>query len=124
MVNTHKKYVDIAYGTRIMGGKEDAAIEMFIALAQSMPNDIQSIKGAYDNGDMLKLSRAVHQFRGSVCYTGLPTFNASLLQLELSAKKKDRSTVGRLFPRFLLESQQVLKEINEFLHSINSSHDE
>lgn len=110
-----KSLVDLALGTQLAGGNEQAAKEMLTLLAKSLPEDAKKISTAYHNQDQTALQQLVHKLHGGCCYVGVPALKEAAAKLEHTLQKaaNDHPTISEVYQHFEQTLKQTLAALKE-----------
>lgn len=91
--------IDWSLAVHRTGGKEDLAIEMLIALVDSLAESHKDISSALESQNVAHLKSLIHKLNGACCYTGVP--NLTNICQELETQLKNGIALDKLEPEFL-----------------------
>jgi two-component system sensor histidine kinase BarA len=71
------------------GGDESLARELFAALGQGLPGEIEDLRACCAEEDWPALAEHAHQLRGATRYCGVPALDEAIEALERAARMGD-----------------------------------
>lgn len=83
---THLPIIDWEQSKKLAGNKNDLARDMLEMLVNSLEEEWENIKQAYDMNDIPTLHKHVHKLHGALCYCGLPRLKMLASKLESAIK--------------------------------------
>lgn len=89
------------------GGDAQLAAELFDALLQGLPGEIEDLRGCLEESDWPALAEHAHQVRGATRYCGVPALDEAIEALERVARIGDPTLVRESFARVELEVDRL-----------------
>lgn len=89
------------------GGDADLAAELFHALLEGLPAEIEDLRGCLAESDWPGLAEHAHQVRGATRYCGVPALDEAIEALERAAKIGDPSLIQTGFTRVEAEAERL-----------------
>lgn len=105
--------IDLALAEKVVGSKELAKtiLQDFI---ETLPQEIQKIKTAYQTTDRQILKEAVHYLNGSASYAGVPLLKKACNSLEAAINDKfNDAEINDFFQDICLEADKILENYQE-----------
>jgi two-component system, NarL family, sensor histidine kinase BarA len=102
--------IDRELGIKLAGNKPDLADEMLFMLVKTLPEEMQGLKHAKQQGDTVDLQKRLHKLHGAVCYCGVPRLKKIIATFETALKQSDTSNVCGFFKELENEIEQVLTQ--------------
>jgi len=113
--------IDWELGTKLANNKREIAEEMLLLLIETLPQEFDDIKQAYDLKNYPLLLQKVHKLHGAVCYCGVPRLKESISILETQLKKQAYEEIDQLFYNFDFEVKELFKQSAEFIRIFTSN---
>ena len=114
LAGSDQQVVDPELCLKLAGGKPHLAKDMFIMLAEHLPESLHTINTCYQTGQNQLLLEAVHKLHGACCYTGVK----ELRQITAKVETLLKITNDTLDPHWL---EQLEKAINAVLDWQNNN---
>jgi two-component system sensor histidine kinase BarA len=89
------------------GGDADLAAELFDALLDGLPAEIEDLRGCLAESDWPGLAEHAHQVRGATRYCGVPALDEAIEALERAAKIGDPVLIQAGFTQVEAEAQRL-----------------
>lgn len=104
--------IDLAAGTAMMGGNQEAAKAMLDELIKILPDASDNIEVAYLKQDWQQLQQLAHKLYGGARYCGVPKLKQYAKQLEICLKEKEASKITSTYKKLVSEINNVLFDYN------------
>ena len=92
------------------GGDAALAAELFAALLDGLPGEIEDLRHCLGESDWPGLAEHAHQVRGATRYCGVPALDEAIEALERAAKIGDPVLIREGFERVQSEAQRLADE--------------
>ncbi len=112
-MNKQLPVIDMEFGKKLSGGREDIALEMIAMLKAELPKDFTKIKTAFEKGDFSAMQVGVHRLHGAVSYCGVPALKLAVSELELALKNNLKQKVPNFFSKLETEVNRFLEATHE-----------
>lgn len=89
------------------GGDAALAGELFGALLEGLPGEIEDLRGCLEESDWTGLAEHTHQVRGATRYCGVPALDEAIEALERAAKIGDALRIRESFGRVESEAERL-----------------
>jgi HPt (histidine-containing phosphotransfer) domain-containing protein len=89
------------------GGDADLAAELFGALLEGLPAEIEDLRACLEESDWPGLAEHAHQVRGATRYCGVPALDEAIEALERAAKIGDPILIREGFARVEAEARRL-----------------
>lgn len=89
------------------GDDPDLAAELFGALMEGLPGEIEDLRGCLEETDWPGLAEHAHQVRGATRYCGVPALDEAIEALERTARIGDPELIRENFARVELEVERL-----------------
>ena len=90
------------------GGDEALARELFEALKQGLPDEIEDLRACCAEQDWPALAEHAHQVRGATRYCGVPALDDAIEALERAARMGDGERAAAKLAEVEAESRRLL----------------
>lgn len=112
-MNKELAVIDIEFGKKLSGGREDIAWEMIGLLKTELPKDFLKIKTAFEKAEFLAMQVSVHRLHGAVSYCGVPALKLAVSELELALKNNLKQKVPAFFAKLEFEVNRFLEAAHD-----------
>jgi len=109
-MNKQLPIIDMEFGKKLSGGREDIALEMISMLRIELQKDFLKIKTDFEKSDFSAMQVETHRLHGAVSYCGVPALKLAVSELELALKNNLKQKIPSFFSK--LEA-----EVNRFLEA-------
>lgn len=106
--------LDIAEGIKTTGTKEGLC-EMLQFFIDTLPDDMQLLKVAYETGDWDKTQQLAHKIKGGVVYVGAVRMKIACQYLERYWKIGKRDLLEQLYQQLIQVTDESILAIQEWL---------
>ena len=107
-MNKQLAVIDIEFGKKLAGGREDIALEMINMLRDTLPQDFSAIKTNFEKRALADMQIDVHQLLGAVSYCGTPALKQAVIDLELTLKNNSTEKISLFFTQLESEVKRFL----------------
>ena len=112
-MNKQLPIIDLEFGKKLSGGREDIALEMIAMLRAELPKDFLKIKTAFEKNDFSAMQVDAHRLHGAVSYCGAPALKLAVSELELALKNNLKQKIPTFFSKLEFEVNRFLEITHE-----------
>jgi two-component system aerobic respiration control sensor histidine kinase ArcB len=112
-----EKIMDIDAGKEIMNGDENLFKEMIGMLVNSLPEELDKLNQAYQQGDWETIGAIAHKLAGSASYCATHRLKGACSNLEKHLRKGNKELADKLYTQLLneIEAVQRVCQSNELI---------
>lgn len=118
-MNKQLAVIDIDFGKKLSGGRENIALDMIAMLKEALPTDFSLIKSHFEKSAFPAMQVSVHKLHGAVSYCGVPALKHAVSELELALKHNVKEKIPGLFAKLELEANRFLAFESVILVDLN-----